>query len=193
MINFENEYGEAYFLLIGDHGGGSFKLLLQNLNKEKPSSILNGILVGEMEVSDSHYNLKAAFGHYQRYIDLIQDKEIKFEKNGKEIKRIVRLFLGGDYEFLCENFGHPGAASKFFCLWCPISNEDKFDDPNEMDVVWGEGELIRNVREYNPIFSFDLSRVVVLPLHILLGVVKCYLVMLQNEVLFLYYLFASVK
>jgi len=49
-------------LLIGDKGGGSFKLLLQDLSRAKPNSAHSGLLIGEMFGSDTHNNLKAAFG-----------------------------------------------------------------------------------------------------------------------------------
>jgi len=40
-------------------------------------------------------------------------------------KKTIRIFLGGDYQFLCENYGHPGAASTHFCLFCPITLQEK--------------------------------------------------------------------
>ena len=52
-------------LLIGDSGGGSFKLLLQDLSQFKPNSPFSGYLVGEMDAKESYQNLKKAFGNYQ--------------------------------------------------------------------------------------------------------------------------------
>jgi len=65
LAQYEKEFGEAYFLLIGDHGGGSFKLLLQDLTRKKPNSPFSGFLVGEMDAPESYDNLKKAFGHVQ--------------------------------------------------------------------------------------------------------------------------------
>jgi len=57
----QNEKGELYLLLIGDHGGGTFKLLLQDLQRKKPNSPFSGFLIGEMDAKDKHENLKKAF------------------------------------------------------------------------------------------------------------------------------------
>jgi len=57
--------GEIFLLLIGDHGGGTFKLLLQDLTEAKPNSPFSGFLVGEMDAVDSYENLKQAFGTFQ--------------------------------------------------------------------------------------------------------------------------------
>jgi hypothetical protein len=60
-----NEDGEIFLLLIGDKGGGTFKLLLQDLSDFKPNSPFSGFMVGEMDAEDSFENLKAAFGGFQ--------------------------------------------------------------------------------------------------------------------------------
>jgi len=61
LVNFQNKGGEKFVLLIGDKGGGSFKLLLQDLSRAKPNSAHSGLLIGEMFGSDTHGNLKTAF------------------------------------------------------------------------------------------------------------------------------------
>ena len=65
LKNLEDNRGEIYLLLIGDVGGGTFKLLLQDLTQVKPNSPFSGYLVGEMDAVDSHDNLEAGFGHMQ--------------------------------------------------------------------------------------------------------------------------------
>jgi len=57
----QDDCGELFILLIGDKGGGSFKLLLQDLDTVKPNSPFNGVLIGEMNAEDSYDNLKTAF------------------------------------------------------------------------------------------------------------------------------------
>jgi len=52
-----------FVLLIGDHGGGTFKLLLEDLSRAKPNSPTSSILIGQMEGKDCYENLKAAFGY----------------------------------------------------------------------------------------------------------------------------------
>ena len=83
-------------------------------------------------------------------------------------RRVLRLFLGGDYNFLCENFGHPGAASTSFCIWCPVTLNDKRADTFE-DRGWGEDHTLETLLDScggNPVFRFQLDRMVVLPLHL---------------------------
>jgi len=65
LEEYENEFGEAYFLLIGDHGGGSFKLLLQDLTRKKPNSPFSGFLVGEMDAPETYTNLRKSFPEIQ--------------------------------------------------------------------------------------------------------------------------------
>jgi hypothetical protein len=57
--------GEIYLLLIGDLGGGTFKLLLQDLTQAKPNSPFSGYLVGEMDALDTFENLEKSFSSMQ--------------------------------------------------------------------------------------------------------------------------------
>ena len=106
------------------------------------------------------------------------------------MSKTVRIFLGGDYEFLCENFDQSGAASLSFCLWCPVSKGNKRDDPMQMEEVWGVGDQINTLeslklrarRKKEPIVRVQLDRVVVLPLHITLGLTAAYLNLLKDDV-----------
>lgn len=65
LLDEADESGEIFLLLIGDHGGGTFKLLLQDLTEVKPNSPFSGFVVGEMEAVDNYENLKAAFSEFQ--------------------------------------------------------------------------------------------------------------------------------
>ena len=104
--------------------------------------------------------------------------------------KVVRLFLGGDYEFLLENYDQSSAASKDFCLWCPAKTENRRDDPFTMNPCWGEGHLVNTLESLkersrnggDPIFRFPLCRVVVLPLHLTLGLTAQYLTLLKAKV-----------
>jgi hypothetical protein len=78
--NMKMNLGEVYLLLIGDHGGGSFKLLLQDITRRKPNSPFNGFIVGEMDGPETLFNLKRAFGSMQ-----VSRKEKK--KPGKKKKK----------------------------------------------------------------------------------------------------------
>ena len=65
LEEYQTGKGEIFLLLGGDHGGGTFKLMLQDLTRSKPNSLFSGFVIGEMEATDSFDNLKAAFGHLQ--------------------------------------------------------------------------------------------------------------------------------
>jgi len=179
--------GEHFLMLIGDHGGGSFKLQLQNICTEKPNSPFNGILIGEMEAPDKFENLKVAFGEIAEELKEMDGRELTFERDGQQVTRTLRFFLGGDYAFLCENFGHQGASSRSFCLFCDALLSDKTDNPATCPH-WGESSHARDLNSLkaltgkDPVFSIPPERVVVLPLHLLLGLVKEYLLLLQADV-----------
>ena len=61
----EDSNGELFVLLIGDLGGGTFKLLLQDLTQVKPNSPFSEYVVGEMDGLDTYENLQAAFAPIQ--------------------------------------------------------------------------------------------------------------------------------
>jgi len=63
LSEFQDDMGEMFVLLIGDKGGGSFKLLLQDLSKTKPNSPFSSLIIGEMHGDDNHFNLSKAFEH----------------------------------------------------------------------------------------------------------------------------------
>ena len=54
--------GEQWFMLIGDYGGGSFKLMLCDLAAEETNSFQGGYVIGEMLAKDTYNNLKTVFG-----------------------------------------------------------------------------------------------------------------------------------
>jgi hypothetical protein len=56
--------GEQWFMLIGDFGGGSFKLMLSDLAAEETNSFQGGYVIGEMMAKDTYFNLKTVFGCY---------------------------------------------------------------------------------------------------------------------------------
>ena len=181
LKKYQSEHGEEFFLLLGDSGGGSFKLSLQHLNSTRPNSTQCGLIVGYLEGKENEENLKTAFPHLQSEIDGLQDQSIEFTINGEKVEKVIRIFLGGDYEFLCLVLGHGGACCTNFCVFCPSTLGDKTDDPLSMDAdkTWDKKE--RTMEELTistqkpPILSFRLDRVVVLPLHIVLGLTKEYL------------------
>jgi len=123
----------AYQRENGDCSGGSFKLMVQGLNNLRPNSPQSGLVAVYFEAKDTEMNLRTAFGDLQSEIDELQDATTEFQVNGKPLEKVVRIFLGGDYEFLVTVLGHKGACSTNFCIFCPWTLADKRDDPLTMD------------------------------------------------------------
>jgi hypothetical protein len=184
----ESETGQIYMMLSADHGGGTLKLFLQNLTTEKPNSVQSGYLLGEMDGPEKYSNLTKAFKKYQTVIDDLEHNPITYESADKKtITKKIVLFLGGDYSFLAENYQITGASGIDFCLWCR-SEKDNRKTECLGPVKWGLGETAKTCQEIEDevgkeaVFKIPLDRVAVLPFHILLGLTKDYLTILQTEV-----------
>ena len=65
LEQYASEHGELYVMISGDYGGGSSKLLIQNLCSTNPHSLDNCFLLGFVEAPETYSTLKAAFGHFQ--------------------------------------------------------------------------------------------------------------------------------
>lgn len=57
--------GEQWFMIIGDYGGSSFKLMLCDLAAEETNSFQGGFVIGEMMAKDTWHNLNSVFGIYK--------------------------------------------------------------------------------------------------------------------------------
>ena len=66
------------------------------------------------EACDSSENMAAIFSKYRESVIALQRG---FEGNTGTHRAAVRLFIFGDYAFLCTLFGHQGASATYFCLW----------------------------------------------------------------------------
>jgi len=108
---------------------------------------------------------------------------------GEAKKKTILMFLGGDYSFLAENYQIAGASGIDFCLWCRSVKENRKTEALG-DVIWGLGETARTQQEIrdevgvDPVFNFSLDQVAVLPLHLILGITKDLLTMVQKLVIF---------
>jgi len=84
---------------------------IQVINLEKPNSKQNTIVIAIASIRDSYENidrfLEGGLGH-----DLEALKRLKWR--GKALK----LFVNGDYEFLCKLYGLSGPQGTYPCLWC---------------------------------------------------------------------------
>ena len=117
---------EIWVKIGGDKGGGSFKMNFQICNLHHPNSPSNTCVFCIFEAPDSPVNLQFALGRYKHEINSLESKTWRqvslklicqtqqgnsYLYRGKSIK----VFLSGDYEFLCAMYGLSGASDKSVC------------------------------------------------------------------------------
>ena len=104
---------EVHLKIGGDHGGGSFKMSFQIGNVEHPDKPDNTVIFSIMEAKDLRSNLMLCLERFKLHIDKIH--KLEWENH------IFRVFLFGDYEFLCCMYGLSGASDAHPSLWCRIT------------------------------------------------------------------------
>ena len=115
--------GEVWIKLGGDKGGGTFKMCFQHLNVTSPNAPENTCVISIFEAPDSYANLRIGLkchiddivdleSHTWRYICLLESTTSSISEYGALFDRgkRVRVFLCGDYEFLCRIYGLSGAS-----------------------------------------------------------------------------------
>ncbi|XP_078671099.1 uncharacterized protein LOC144911160 [Branchiostoma floridae x Branchiostoma belcheri] len=118
---------EIWVKLGGDHGGGSFKMAFQVLNKPNPNSKDNTNVFCVFNAKDSRENLNLATSRFSSDIRDLQHSKWKCQ-DGEEYS--LRLFAAGDYAYLCLWYGLSGACGLTPCLWCHITQEEIRDKDN---------------------------------------------------------------
>lgn len=106
---------EVWVKLGGDKGGSSFKMNFQVVNVPHPNSIQNTCVFAAFEGQDSKTNLHITIERYQGPVSLLQNNNWR--------QKSLRIFLSGDYEFLCKLYGLSGASGRHCCLYCTITSE----------------------------------------------------------------------
>ena len=155
---------------------------VQVANVLHPNQPNNTVVVSIMEAKDLRSNLMLCSEHFKAHID-------KFSAVTWEGK-VFRVFLFGDYEFLCKMFGLSGASGKHPCLWyqipsdmmnlppsdrvhyAPRSLESLTENLEEFGVNVKKAKFVKNVIN-DRFFNVPLTQVCVPGLHITLGVVFC--------------------
>ena len=118
---------EIWIKIGADHGGGSFKVMLQVANLKHPNSKHNTFLLCIVNRKDSPENLQEVLRPYKEQVSALQNMQWK----GKNI----RLFLFGDYDFLLKLYGLSGAQAVHPCLWCTASKVQLQRSPDERPEV----------------------------------------------------------
>ena len=185
---------EVWIKLGGDHGGDIFKVTLQVLNKSSPNSKDNTIVIMALQGKDTVENVQMSFEKIE--------SEIKKLQNASWNNKKIRLFLCGDYQFLCCVYGIQGATSSFPCLWCNVPKSDiqaeskaksaQLRTLHDMSVnlkeFLSEGKGKKSVaKDYfnvvrEPVLPIALDQVVPPYLHIMLGIIKRHHDFLEEDV-----------
>ncbi|XP_047136184.1 uncharacterized protein LOC124813329 isoform X3 [Hydra vulgaris] len=90
----------------GDYGGRSFKMCYQVVITLNPNSTENTIVFNIFESKDLRVNIKVGMTRFQKQIEDLQT--MKYRGNN------IRVFIFGDYEFLCALYGISGASGMLF-------------------------------------------------------------------------------
>ncbi|XP_066286471.1 uncharacterized protein [Branchiostoma lanceolatum] len=180
--------GEIWIKVGGDHGGGTFKMAFQILNKTSPNSQTNTTVFCIFDAKDTRENLTLATGRYAQELKDLQVSKWR-SKDGKEFQ--LRVFGAGDYAYLCLWYGLSGACGSHPCLWCHIKLDELKDKddrrlhipPRTLEslaedhrkfITVGKGKL-KDAKHYNnavcPVmYAVPIEQAMIPGLHISLGV-----------------------
>ena len=176
---------EVWIKIGGDHGGGSFKLCLQVLNIASPNATNNTHVILCFTEKDLRTNLDNVLSTYKNQIKQLQLMSWMDKK--------LRVFVYGDYEFLCKLFGLSGACGMYCCLWCLINKNEIHESPVQ-DWEYTKRTLVglkishqkfSKIAKFKksmasqfdncitePIWDIPIDHVAPPYLHVLLGIVK---------------------
>ncbi|GFO02792.1 amine oxidase [Plakobranchus ocellatus] len=94
---------EVWIKIGGDHGKNSFKVALSIFNLSKPNAKQNTHLIVMAKVPDTMHNMQIMLDDLKPQIESLQS----FTWRGKAMK----VFIFGDYWFLCKLYGLSGPSS----------------------------------------------------------------------------------
>ena len=98
---------EVWIFFGGDKGGGSTKFHFEIINDQASGSRDAVHTYCLFEAPDSSENISKMLSSYRPELIKLQDPNFKL--NVKKVK----IFLGGDYDFLNKSVGHQGQASTY--------------------------------------------------------------------------------
>lgn len=185
---------EIWIKLLGDKGGGSFKMCFQIMNCEKANSPDNTVIFACFKAPDSYSNLKLVLDYYVDAIDSL-DSWLWQEHN-------IKVFISGDIAFLCSLLGLSTATSTYPCYSCLIDKKmtqtsvkrrgkveprtlHHIKEMHRKFMNEVQGDRKKQSKYYNvveePILDIDIDQIAIPYLHILHGIVKKHHDMLELE------------
>ncbi|KAI8497930.1 hypothetical protein Bbelb_245820 [Branchiostoma belcheri] len=190
---------EVWVKVLGDHGGGSFKMACQTLNKLHPNSKTNTVVNCVFKAKDYRQNVLTATGHFAEDIKTLQVTTWR-SPDAKNFK--TRVFAASDYALLSLWYGISGACGVHPCLWCEVTQADmrlsKDSRPSaalrsltslttnyQRFMAEGKGN-IKKAKDFKnviaiPMFNIPLDQVCVPGLHISLGLYQKMFKMLESD------------
>ena len=107
---------EIVIKIGGDHSGKSFKMSYQIGNVDNPNRSSNTVLFSICDGKDNLPNLRMCLDRFRAHVDKLL--------NLTWSEKVFRVFMFGDYAFLCYMYGLSGANAVYPCLWCLCSKEE---------------------------------------------------------------------
>ena len=168
----------------GDHGDDSFKMCYQICNVTHTNKKENTVVFSIFEQKDTRTNLRVCLERFKSHID--QLVKIKCEDFS------FRVFMFGDYQYLCFMYGISGASGRHCCIWClttaeemqvPLSERKDIVTYRTLDNIKedhcrfvSDGKNINRAKLFNNVideifFKIPLSQICCPGLHITLGIV----------------------
>ncbi|XP_065675447.1 uncharacterized protein LOC136091667 [Hydra vulgaris] len=186
-FTFQNENNNAVF---------EIKLAPWAYINDLPQNIENllNLMENTFEAKDYRVNLKVGLSRYTQQVDEMQKMVWK--------NHHCRVFMFGDYDFLCSVYGITGASDRHCCLFCDITKEEIKITPenrkhnvshrtlyslrDNFESFQSFGGVLKNVKLFNNVidqslFNIPLDQVAVPALHISLGIFLKFFIMLEDE------------
>ena len=135
---------EIWVKLRGDHGKNSLKFTLQIANTTKPNARSNTVVIAIASVRDTLDNMvRFLAGGLASDLKALQSHSWKNKK--------LKVFLNGDYEYLCKMYGLSGPQGTYPCLWCLMPRRDMHKPSGQCQ------QSLESLRADNSAFVADSS------------------------------------
>ncbi|XP_038049523.1 uncharacterized protein LOC119723080 isoform X2 [Patiria miniata] len=174
-------HDEIWVKIGGDKGGGTFKQMIQIGNVKHPNSLRHTIIMSVFAGEDTRDNLKTGLQRFRLQVPELQSSSWQGCK--------FRLFMFGDYEYICRVYGITGANGRHCCLYCditkdgmrlPLAERPALQQRSLETLTYDlqrfrvHGAHLTKAKEFNnvidePMFAIPLTQVCPPGLHISLG------------------------